>query len=101
MERLMISDVEIDLAAKLAAKEGMEIRLTPGEWVVLEALIHERGRVMSREDLQERLWDAVTDEGITSRTVDMHISRLRQKLGVQAGDEIVTVRNFGYRLNKD
>lgn len=95
-----IADVEIDFSAKRASRGGEEIRLTPGEWIVLEALAENRDRVLSREQLQERLWDAVTDEGISSRTVDMHISRLRQKLGEEAGDRIATARNFGYRLNR-
>jgi DNA-binding response OmpR family regulator len=95
-----VADVELDFTAKRAVRSGEEIHLTPGEWIVLETLVDNRDRVLSREQLQERLWDAVTDEGISSRTVDMHISRLRQKLGDQAGDLISTARNFGYRLNR-
>jgi two-component system phosphate regulon response regulator PhoB len=96
-----LEDVTLDFSAKRAMRDGEEVHLTPGEWIVLEALVDRRGTVLSREQLQERLWDAVTDEGISSRTVDMHISRLRQKLGDRAGDRIVTSRNFGYRLNRD
>ncbi len=95
-----LEDVRIDFPAKRAVRADEELRLTPGEWIVLEALVENQGRVLSREQLQERLWNVVTDEGISSRTVDMHISRLRQKLGDQAGDKIVTSRNFGYRLEK-
>ncbi|MBW3622093.1 MAG: response regulator transcription factor [Armatimonadetes bacterium] len=97
---VLIADVELDFSAKRAMRDGEEIHLTPGEWIVLESLAANPDRVLSREQLQERLWDAVTDEGISSRTVDMHISRLRQKLGEAAGEQIVTARNFGYRLNR-
>ena len=99
-ERVPVADVSLDLPAKRAMRAGEEIHLTPGEWIVLEALAENRGSVLSREQLQERLWNSITDEGISSRTVDMHISRLRQKLGERAGEQIVTARNFGYRLNR-
>lgn len=98
---VMIADVALDFSAKRAVRHDEEVHLTPGEWIVLEALAENWDRVLSREQLQERLWDAVTDEGISSRTVDMHISRLRQKLGEKAGEQIVTARHFGYRLNRN
>jgi DNA-binding response OmpR family regulator len=97
----VLGGVAIDLPARLALQDDEEVHLTPGEWMVLETLIENRGKVMSREELQERLWDAVSDEGINSRTVDMHISRLRQKLGDRNAEMISTVRNMGYRLNRD
>ncbi len=99
--RLKLGDVELDIPAKAVLRDGEEVRLTPGEWIVLEALATHRNTVLSRELLQQRLWDAVTDEGITSRTVDMHISRLRQKLGERTGGLISTRRNFGYLLDPE
>jgi DNA-binding response OmpR family regulator len=99
--RLCLGGVSIDLPARLAMQDDVEVHLTPGEWMVLETLAENRGKVINREELQERLWDAVSDEGINSRTVDMHISRLRQKLGDKNAEMISTVRNMGYRLNRD
>jgi DNA-binding response OmpR family regulator len=98
---MTLGEVSLDFGARIAVRNGEELHLTPGEWIVLEALSESRNKVLSREKLQDRLWDAVTGEGITSRTVDMHISRLRQKLGDLSGEWIVTSRNFGYRLNRE
>ena len=72
-----------------------EVELTPTEYKLLLTLAERRGRVQSRAHLLETVWDAAPD--IQTRTVDMHIQRLRTKLH-PAGDLIETVRGFGYRL---
>jgi two-component system phosphate regulon response regulator PhoB len=61
----------------------------------LLTLVERRGRVQGRGLLLETVWDAAPD--IQTRTVDMHVQRLRTKLGA-AGDMIETVRGFGYRF---
>jgi two-component system phosphate regulon response regulator PhoB len=58
-------------------------------------LAERRGRVQARTHLLETVWEAAPD--IQTRTVDMHVQRLRTKLG-SAGDLVETVRGFGYRL---
>jgi two-component system phosphate regulon response regulator PhoB len=75
--------------------EGREVELTPTEYKLLVLLAERRGRVQGRAQLLETVWDAAPD--IQTRTVDMHVQRLRAKLGA-AGDLIETVRGFGYRL---
>jgi two-component system phosphate regulon response regulator PhoB len=75
--------------------DGREVELTPTEYKLLLTLAERRGRVQGRAHLLETVWDAAPD--IQTRTVDMHIQRLRSKLGV-AADMIETVRGFGYRL---
>jgi len=75
--------------------DDQEIELTPTEFKLLLTLVERRGRVQSRSHLLETVWDAAPD--IQTRTVDMHVQRLRGKLGV-AGELIETVRGFGYRI---
>jgi two-component system phosphate regulon response regulator PhoB len=75
--------------------DGHDVELTPTEYRLLVTLAERRGRVQARGHLLETVWEAAPD--IQTRTVDMHVQRLRTKLG-GAGDLIETVRGFGYRL---
>jgi two-component system phosphate regulon response regulator PhoB len=90
-----IGPLRIDRAAHRVYVEGEEIELTPTEYKLLLTLADRRGRVQARSHLLETVWEAAPD--IQTRTVDMHVQRLRAKLGA-AGDLIETVRGFGYRL---
>ncbi|MFN2397534.1 MAG: response regulator [Gemmatimonadaceae bacterium] len=92
---ISIGPIEIDRAAHRVSVEGSEIELTPTEYKLLLTLAERRGRVQARSLLLESVWEAAPD--IQTRTVDMHVQRLRNKLG-SAGDLIETVRGFGYRL---
>ena len=77
--------------------DGGEIELTAIEFKLLRTLIEREGRVQSRAQLLETVWQAHPD--VQTRTVDMHVQRLRQKLGA-AGDCIETVRGTGYRFRR-
>jgi len=92
---LAIGALRIDRAAHRVTVESREIELTPTEYKLLLTLADRRGRVQARSHLLETVWEAAPD--IQTRTVDMHVQRLRTKLGA-AGDLIETVRGFGYRL---
>ncbi|MDZ7632329.1 MAG: response regulator [Gemmatimonadaceae bacterium] len=92
---LQIGPIRIDRAAHRVAIENEEVELTPTEYKLLITLAERRGRVQARGHLLETVWEAAPD--IQTRTVDMHIQRLRTKLG-EAGDLIETVRGFGYRM---
>lgn len=92
---LAIGPLRIDKAAMTVHVDAQEVELTPTEFKLLLTLAERRGRVQARGHLLETVWDAAPD--IQTRTVDMHIQRLRTKLGT-AGDMIETVRGFGYRL---
>jgi len=94
-DMLSIGAVQIDRAAHRVSVDGTEIELTPTEFKLLLMLAERRGRVQARGHLLETVWEAAPD--IQTRTVDMHIQRLRTKLG-PAGELIETVRGFGYRL---
>ena len=92
---LTIGPIEINRSGHSVRIDGEEIELTATEYKLLLTLAERRGRVQGRAHLLETVWDAAPD--IQTRTVDMHIQRLRTKLGV-ASDLIETVRGFGYRL---
>ena len=87
--------IEIDRSAHRVTVEGNELQLTATEYKLLMTLVERQGRVQTRPQLLEIVWDAQPD--IQTRTVDMHVQRLRTKLG-GAGDLIETVRGFGYRF---
>jgi two-component system phosphate regulon response regulator PhoB len=92
---LTAGPVTIDRSAHRATIGGEEISLTATEYKLLLTLIERRGRVQTRPQLLESVWEAQPD--IQTRTVDMHVQRLRTKLG-DAGRLIETVRGFGYRF---
>ena len=94
-DRLQIGALQIDLGAHQVKVDGAPVDLTPTEFKLLLTLAERRGRVQGRAHLLETVWEAAPD--IQTRTVDMHVQRLRAKLG-PAGDMIETVRGFGYRL---
>lgn len=87
--------ITIDLAALRVSVGDRVIELTPTEYRLLVVLLERRGRVQSRDQLLELAWDIHVR--IETRTVDMHVQRLRAKLG-EAASWIETVRGFGYRF---
>lgn len=95
---LRVGPVTVDADAAVARVEGQPMDLTPTEFRLLMSLIQRRGRVQSRRQLLESAWDTTAD--ITTRTVDMHVQRLRRKLGPAAG-WLETVRGFGYRFRAE
>lgn len=92
---LQIGAVIIDRGALTVTANGKLLDLTATEYKLLLALAERRGRVQDRARLLETVWDAAPD--IQTRTVDMHVQRLRSKLGT-SGHLIETVRGFGYRI---
>lgn len=87
--------LNIDLTARRVLRGGCEVVLTPQEFALLEALVINRNLALSRDKLLEIAWGY--DYKGETRTVDVHIQRLRKKLGLEA--EIQTVYKVGYRLN--
>lgn len=92
---LQFGPIRVDRSAHRVSVNEHEVELTPTEYKLLLTLAERRGRVQARSHLLETVWDAAPD--IQTRTVDMHIQRLRTKLH-PAGDLIETVRGFGYRI---
>lgn len=88
----------VDTARHTVTVDGGEVTLTQKEFEVLCLLLKNRGQVLSRERLIEDVWGyAFTGE---SRTVDVHVRTLRQKLG-EAGAYIETVRGYGYKIGRE
>ena len=92
---LRAGPIQVDLNAMAVRVNGAPVDLTPTEFRLLVSLMERRGRVQTRNQLLESAWDIHVR--IETRTVDMHVQRLRAKLG-EGGDLIETVRGFGYRF---
>ncbi|MBT2503892.1 response regulator transcription factor [Curtobacterium sp. ISL-83] len=87
-----VGDVRIDVAGRRVVRGGVAVPLSAVEFRVLEALLRNRGAVLSREQVVAMAWDSTWQD---PRIVDTNIQRLRRKLGA---DVIETVRGFGYRI---
>ena len=87
--------ISLDDVRRLVCAEGRQCALTYTEYELLKALVSNCGMVLSREKLMVLVWG--TDFAGESRTVDVHVKTLRQKLG-SCGDLIKTVRNVGYKI---
>ena len=92
---LVEGPLTIDRSTHRVRLSGKEVPLTATEYKLLVTLVERRGRVQTRAQLLESVWEAQPD--IQTRTVDMHVQRLRAKLG-PAGEMVETVRSFGYRF---
>ncbi len=95
---LRAGPLAIDVDAHRVAIDGEEVKITATEFRLLVCLFERRGRTQSRSALLEAVWDTTAD--FETRTVDMHMGRLRSKLG-PAGNLIETVRGFGYRFRAE
>ncbi len=93
-ETQKIDDVEINLTARIVKKCGKEINLTPKEFDLLSLLIQNKNYALYRETIFEKVWGEDLD--FETRTLDLHIQRLRKKLDWK--DKIKTVYKIGYML---
>jgi len=89
-----IGDVELDLAARRAARGGAEVPVTAREWAILELLVARRGRLIHRSEILESIWGDGSDAA--SASLDVIVARVRRKLGASV---IRTVRGEGYALD--
>jgi DNA-binding response OmpR family regulator len=92
---LVYGPLALDVERHTVRVDGSEVRLTAKEFLLLQYLLEHRGRVLSRDLLLSDVWGYQYTGG--TRTVDVHIRRLREKLPLLA-DAIVTIKQFGYRL---
>ena len=96
-ERLEFEDIVLDGETHRVTRSGMEIRLGPTEFRLLATFMEKPGRVWSREQLLDRVWGR--DVYVDTRTVDVHVGRLRKSLSKSGGpDPLRTVRGTGYAL---
>ncbi len=92
---LSFYDLAVDKSRYKVTLKGKMIQLTSMEFKLLLTLLQRKGRVQTRDRLLEDVWDL--DSDVTTRTVDTHIKRLRQKLG-SYGKYVETIRGYGYKL---
>jgi phosphate regulon transcriptional regulator PhoB len=95
-----LGELEVDESRHLVTVQGSAVELTAKEFGLLCALMRANGRVLNREQLLEGVWGYADAAEIESRTVDVHIRRLREKLGSEA-KRIVTVKGVGYRFDME
>ena len=95
---LRVGPIELDPVTHDVKINGALTQLRPLEYKLLQLLVGDPGRVFSREELLEQVWEMRGD--INTRTVDVHVRRLRVSLGA-AADVIETVHGFGYRAKRD
>ncbi len=95
-----IGDLEIDEAKHQVRVAGRSVELTAKEFALLCALIQANGRVLNREQILEMVWGYANAVEIESRTIDVHVRRLREKLKAESR-RIVTVKGVGYRFEAE
>ena len=87
--------LQIDLTARSIHRDGHPVQLTAREWALLEALLSRRGQLLSKAQLEDKLY--AFDAEVESNAIEVHVSRLRKKLGAEI---IMTERGLGYRLGQ-
>lgn len=98
-EVLKVGKITLDLSKHKVEVDGSNVELTGKEFGLLEVMMKKSGRVLSRQFLLEYVWGY--EEEVLTRTIDMHIARLRQKLGAEGRERIQTVERFGYRFSDE
>ena len=93
---IRLGDIELDPATRTVRQQGKPVEMSPREFSVLLVLLEARGRVLSRQQIEERLysWDAAVE----SNAVEVHIHHLRRKLGSAS---IQTMRGVGYFMPQE
>ncbi|HPD93638.1 MAG: phosphate regulon transcriptional regulator PhoB [Rhodobacter sp.] len=97
-QALEVRDLRLDPETHRVHRAGAELHLGPTEFRLLAALMEKPGRVWTREALLDRVWGR--DIYVDTRTVDVHIGRLRKAIGARGGEDLIrTVRGAGYSLD--
>jgi len=96
-QTIKLGSLVMDLERHTVVDGGQEVKLTAKEFLLLQYLLQHRGRVLSRDILLGDVWGYRYTGG--TRTVDVHVRRLREKLPVLV-DALVTVKQFGYKLDE-
>jgi two-component system response regulator CpxR len=99
--RLVVGDIELITGTRTVLRAGQKVDLTSVEFAILETLLRLAGQVVSRDELVKKALGR--DLTAYDRSIDVHVSSLRKKLGQRAGesDRITTVRNIGYQYAAD
>lgn len=95
---LRVADLEVDTRGRVAKRGHRELRLTPREYELLEALAKNAGRVLTREAILERVWG---NEEATENVVSFHVASLRKKVDPEGEPKLIrTVHGFGYSMSR-
>jgi len=98
-EKLTVSDLEIDFAAKSVLRAGKAISLTAKEFSLLALLARSKGRVLSKNEIAEKVWDTNLDSSTSMNTIEVYISFLRNKIDKDFEPKLIhTKLGFGYFL---
>lgn len=97
-QTLTFGSIVLDDMARTVRVDGTPVELTFKEYALLHLFLEHPEQVLARERIMKEVWD--TDDLLESRTIDMHVRTLRQKLGA-AGEAIRTVRKVGYKLSTE
>jgi len=93
-----LQDIKLDPNKKIAIREGKEINLTPKEYGLLEYMLKNRNRIISKDELAMNLWDA--NYGVTHNTIEVYINFLRNKIDKEFEKKLILTKpGFGYYLN--
>ncbi|MEA3493511.1 MAG: response regulator transcription factor [Candidatus Margulisiibacteriota bacterium] len=95
---LRFSDLEIDIEKHEIKAAGKPIELTAKEFTLLQYLAENKDKAIGRDKLLDQVWGI--EVAIETRTVDVHVTRLREKLGKKAGKHIQTLRGVGYKFKE-
>jgi two-component system OmpR family response regulator len=93
--RLRVGGLELDQQARIAYRDGVDIDLTYTEFRLLQLFMHRSGRILAQADILDQLYPMAEERDLN--TVEVHVGRLRRKIGK---DAIRTVRGLGYRLER-
>jgi DNA-binding response OmpR family regulator len=96
-ENIIWEGIELDLEKKRLGVDGSKTDLTPIEFEILKMLLKNPGRIFGREQFLDQIW---RDVNVTDRTVDVHITRLRKKLG-SYGKNLIARKGYGYCFNME
>jgi two-component system copper resistance phosphate regulon response regulator CusR len=93
-----LQDIKLDPNKKIAIREGKEINLTPKEYGLLEYMLKNSNRIISKDELAMNLWDA--NYGVTHNTIEVYINFLRNKIDKEFEKKLILTKpGFGYYLN--
>lgn len=93
---MTVGNLSIDMARKVVCVNGEDIHLSPKEFGILRLLTKDPGRVFSREEILNEVWNG--ESYVLNRTVDVHIARIRRKLG-EEGNHLINRQGYGYCFN--
>jgi len=97
---LTVADLTMNLLTREVRRAGRQIELTTREFSLLEHLMRSPGRVLTRVEICERVWEYNFDPG--TNLVDVYIQRIRKKVDGDASEKLIeTIRGVGYRIKPD